>query len=122
MADRLAAKATGLAISYPAPTGTHPRTGRRAPDLELAQGTGTATRLYEALRACRFVLVSRFPEVTGWEGRTITVAPAAGSKAPALLLVRPDGYIAWAADGHDHDALLTALTTWVGPRQDVAST
>ncbi|MFB7934803.1 FAD-dependent monooxygenase [Streptomyces sp. NPDC056039] len=126
VADRLVAKATGLAISYPAPSGTHPGTGRRAPDLELAPSAGPGTsspkRLYEALRACRFVLVSRFPEVTGWEDRTITVTPAAGSKAPAVLLVRPDGYIAWAADDHDHDALLTALTTWVGPRQDVPST
>ncbi|AXE87010.1 FAD-dependent monooxygenase [Streptomyces sp. Go-475] len=120
LADRLAAEATGISIAYPAPRGAHPYTGRRAPDLRLAPGAGTARRLYEALRACRFVLVGRCPEVTGWGERLITVAPAS-PRGPALLLVRPDGYVAWAADDHDQDALLTALTRWVGPREGVAS-
>ncbi|MFI6793136.1 hypothetical protein ACIBG4_37995 [Nonomuraea sp. NPDC050383] len=32
--------------------------------------------------------------------------------APALL-IRPDGYVAWA--GADPDSLKTALTRWFGP-------
>ncbi|GHB45227.1 FAD-dependent oxidoreductase [Streptomyces viridiviolaceus] len=115
LADRLAAKATGLSIAYPAPPGSHRLAGRRAPDLELARGPGDARRLYEALRSCRFVLVGRHAAPTGWSGRLVTAAPA-GPEAPATLLVRPDGYVAWASDGDDRDAVTAALRAWAGPR------
>lgn len=120
VAARMAAKATGLAIAYPAPSGAHALTGRRAADLELAAEPGTARRLYEALRDCRFVLVSRHhAPATGWAGRLVTVTQAVPT-GPAMTLVRPDGYIAWATDHDDRDAMLTAIDTWVGPRQDSA--
>lgn len=44
---------SGLAISYGQERGAHPLTGKRAPDLELAEG-----RLYEVLRRGEFVLVT----------------------------------------------------------------
>lgn len=115
LADNLAARATGIAIAYPPPAGAHHLVGRRAPDLALVSGPGTARRLYEALRACRFVLVARAAPTTGWTGRLVTAAPA-DPKAPAMLLVRPDGYVAWAADRADHEAMTTALEEWLGPR------
>jgi hypothetical protein len=34
--------------------------------------------------------------------------------APAAVLIRPDGYIAWVGDGTD-TGLRDALTTWFGP-------
>ncbi len=34
--------------------------------------------------------------------------------APAAVLVRPDGYVAWVGDGTDA-GLTEALTTWFGP-------
>jgi hypothetical protein len=37
--------------------------------------------------------------------------------APAAVLIRPDGYVAWVGDGTD-DRLRAALTTWFGPRED----
>lgn len=57
--------------------------------------------MYEALRSGRFVLVTREgAHVTGenapWEalGHTDVVTPA--EPVTAAMLVRPDGYIAWA--------------------------
>jgi 3-(3-hydroxy-phenyl)propionate hydroxylase len=34
--------------------------------------------------------------------------------APAAVLIRPDGYVAWAGDV-THQGLPNALTTWFGP-------
>jgi aromatic ring hydroxylase-like protein len=79
--------------------------GRRAPDLPLTGGG----RLYEALRAGRFVLLS--PEgddvLDGWADR-VDHATAGGEQ----LLVRPDGCVAWSAGNGD---LRAALARWCGP-------
>ncbi|MET7619889.1 FAD-dependent monooxygenase [Streptomyces sp. NPDC005408] len=85
---------SGIGISYDAPRGAHRLTGKRAPDLELTEG-----RLYELLREGQFVLVAP-------EGETPAAPAAPGSVIRAhwatdrrgALLIRPDGYIAW-ADG-----------------------
>ncbi|MEU4132058.1 FAD-dependent monooxygenase [Streptomyces wuyuanensis] len=94
-ADRAMGMISGIGISYGAPRGAHRLTGRRAPDLALREG-----RLYELLREGEFVLVTP-------DGADTASAPAApgpvrrahcrGSNRTALL-VRPDGYIAWARD------------------------
>ncbi|MFE7132908.1 FAD-dependent monooxygenase [Streptomyces sp. NPDC057638] len=86
---------SGIAVRYDRPRGSHPLTGRRAPDLALAEG-----RLYELLREGAFVLVT--PEGTA----AVDAPPAPGKVVRAhwrsgratALLVRPDGYIAWARD------------------------
>jgi hypothetical protein len=40
--------------------------------------------------------------------------PAIGQvAAPAAVLIRPDGYVAWVGDGTDH-GLRDVLTTWFG--------
>lgn len=82
---------SGIGVAYPAPRGAHPLTGRRVPDLRLADGQ----RLYEALRGGGFVLVTRGHPVpqTPW---LRVAAPAASLRT--TLLVRPDAHIAWAAD------------------------
>ncbi|MER6915734.1 FAD-dependent monooxygenase [Streptomyces sp. NPDC000594] len=83
---------SGVGIAYPRPWGAHPLTGRRAPDLRLAEG-----RLYELLREGRFVLVAP----AGVDPLDVP-APADTVRAHWLsarrteLLVRPDGYVAWA--------------------------
>ncbi|MFG2760111.1 FAD-dependent monooxygenase [Streptomyces wuyuanensis] len=93
-ADKAMGMISGIGLSYGAPRGAHRLTGRRAPDLALTEG-----RLYELLRKGEFVLVT--------PNGTDTAAPAApGPVARAhhrgpnrtALLVRPDGYIAWAQD------------------------
>ena len=93
VASRMAQAVSGLAVSYPAPRGAHPLTGRRVGDLRLADGR----RLYEALRGGRFLLVNGGDPVTGVLGEHVeTVALA--QPARATVLVRPDAYIGWASD------------------------
>jgi hypothetical protein len=42
----------------------------------------------------------------------VQLAPTAG--VPDLLLLRPDGYVAWASDRPDRAGLLQALAHWCG--------
>jgi FAD binding domain len=124
LADRLAEAVSGIAIAYPPGSGAHRLAGRRAPDSRLAGGAGTPGRLYEALRAERFVLLCRAIDevavVRGWAGRVDVATPAAAE--PTMVLVRPDGYIAWASDEADpsrRDAdLRGALARWCGAPAD----
>lgn len=90
-ADRLAMTVSGIGIAYPAPPGSHPLVGRRAPDLPLAEeGPGRPVRLYEALRAGEFVrVVPRGFDAGVGPGLRVTRADAART----MLLVRPDGYV-----------------------------
>ena len=113
----LAGALSGLSISYPAPHGAHPLTGRRVADLPLADGR----RVYEALRGGRFLLASGpgapLAEATsGYDDRVepVTVARSSGT----IALIRPDAYIAWAG-GHataDHRPpdVRGALARWCG--------
>jgi hypothetical protein len=111
---RLAGQVTGIGYAYAAPRGAHRLTGTRVPDLALAGGT----RLYAALRGGRFVLVlPRGEEAPGTDGRAdrLAVRHWASARRTALL-VRPDGYTAWAADAPASAAQWeTVLTTHVGP-------
>ncbi|MFJ8230103.1 FAD-dependent monooxygenase [Streptomyces sp. NPDC094448] len=110
---RAIAQVTGVGIAYPAPPGAHPSTGRRVPDLALAQG-----RLYELLRAGRFVLVTpayatpvEHPGVihVHWQTRASGRPPR-----DTELLIRPDGRIAWASRHPDGAGLRSALERWTG--------
>ncbi|MGW5253530.1 FAD-dependent monooxygenase [Streptomyces sp. NPDC004012] len=102
---------SGIGIAYRAPLRSHPLTGRRVPDLRLA---GAPARLYEALRGGKFVLVGREVAAVAapWAGRVVTASPA--SSLRQTLLVRPDGYAAWAAEDPDPDEVRNALTRWLG--------
>ena len=123
---RLAAEMSGLGIRYDLGEG-HPLLGRRMPDLDLA-GAGGARRVFDLLRDARPVLldlgVPGGVDIAPWADRVRLVAaeyagpwelPAIGAvPAPAAVLIRPDGYVAWVADGN-RQALANALTTWFGP-------
>ncbi|MFF3910308.1 hypothetical protein ACFYZJ_31155 [Streptomyces sp. NPDC001848] len=102
---------SGIGITYPASWGSHPLAGHRLPDLRLA---GEPPRLYEALRKGTFVLMGRDTAAVAapWEGRVVTASPAAGLRP--TLLVRPDGYAAWAAKDPDPDEVRETLTRWLG--------
>jgi 2-polyprenyl-6-methoxyphenol hydroxylase-like FAD-dependent oxidoreductase len=95
-AGTLARGMSGIGISYPAPRDAHPLTGKRAADLPLAD----ARRLYEALRDGRFALVTDAPltpgTLAGYEDRVTPVITGAATRTTTLI--RPDAYIAWAAD------------------------
>ena len=111
---------SGIGISYAAPRGEHRLAGRRAPDVRLASGEAGQTRLYEILRGGRFVLLT--PAGAGaaigrrWTGR-VDLATPADATLP-MVLVRPDGYVAWATDetapASRDAALRKALTRWCG--------
>ena len=63
-------------------------------------------------------------DITGWSDRVqlidaryegIWELPALGRvSAPAALVIRPDGYVAWVGDG-TQSGLADALTKWFGP-------
>ncbi|MCP3822112.1 FAD-dependent oxidoreductase [Streptomyces sp. A3M-1-3] len=100
---------SGIGIAYAAERGAHTLAGKRAPDLDLTEG-----RLYELLRAGTFVLVTPANGAPVGAPAHIVHAHWAGERRTALL-VRPDGYIAWASDKErDGDALRTALARWTG--------
>jgi hypothetical protein len=99
---------TGVGYSYPAPRGAHRLVGKRTPDHGLASG-----RVYEALRAGKFVLVQpQGVEAAVPCGRIVTAHwPDARRDA---LLVRPDGYTAWAADSPEVSEIESAARAWTG--------
>ena len=116
LARRLPLAMSGLWVKYPAPRGSHPLVGMRAGDARLR---GQPKRLYEALRTGRFILL----DAGGLHEREAVAAAATGRldlavgidpDAPSML-VRPDGYVAWAADSAfpDSKGLRRALKDWV---------
>ena len=128
--DRAAGRLSGISLGYPGPSGGHRLAGTRAPDVPLAAVGRAPRRLYEALRGGRFVLlapaVDQATAAGGWACRVAAVTPGAGppaagarsSRAAVAMLVRPDGYVAWASDERDPErrtaALRTALAEWCG--------
>ncbi|WP_234382417.1 MULTISPECIES: FAD-dependent monooxygenase [unclassified Streptomyces] len=123
---------TALDIRYPVDV-DHPLAGRRVPDADLKTPEGTIG-VYDLLHAGRPVLLdlsgsAALAAVAGaWADRVDFVearsedgswpVPAIDEvPAPAAVLIRPDGHVAWATDdgAPDTSALRTALTTWFGP-------
>ena len=116
---------TGLDIRYDLGEG-HPLLGRRMPDLDIETAEGKTT-VYTLLHAARPALVnfgaSGSLSVAGWADRVGLVdarysgpweLPGVGAvSAPAALLVRPDGHVAWVGEGTS-TGLVEALTTWFG--------
>jgi 3-(3-hydroxy-phenyl)propionate hydroxylase len=123
---QVAAEKSGLDIHYHLGEG-HPLLGRRMPDLDLATANGPL-RVYSLLHSARPTLLNlvehRGFDITPWADRVQLIdaeyagtwdLPAIGAvTAPAAVLVRPDGYVAWVGDRTLPD-LADALTTWFGP-------
>ncbi|MDH6134723.1 2-polyprenyl-6-methoxyphenol hydroxylase-like FAD-dependent oxidoreductase [Kitasatospora sp. MAA4] len=130
LVSRGARTISGIGISYPAGPGAHPLAGHRMPDLRLAADRpGRPARLYEALREGKFVLVTTDERAPGapfsgleaavtdpWADRLVHAAPADphGKLRSTVLLVRPDGYAAWAAADPSRAELRAALIHWLG--------
>ncbi|MFE7615173.1 FAD-dependent monooxygenase [Streptomyces sp. NPDC057496] len=102
--DKLIGMVSGISIAYSAPRGAHPLTSKRAPDLSLREG-----RLHQLLRDGAFVLVTPADATAPTSPAPLVHAHWQGER-DTTLLVRPDGYIAWASDHADPAALRSALT------------
>jgi 2-polyprenyl-6-methoxyphenol hydroxylase-like FAD-dependent oxidoreductase len=122
---RFAAMLSGLDIHYDLGDG-HPLLGRRMPDLDLDTANGLR-RVFTLLHDARPVLLNLGEpggfDITPWADRVQLVdakdvgaweLPVIGAvPAPAAVLVRPDGYVAWVGD-LTQVGLAHALTTWFG--------
>ena len=123
---RLAAEMSGLDIHYDLGEG-HPLLGRRMPDLDLVTANGPL-RVFTLLHDARPALLNLGEpggfDITPWADRVqlidatykgIWELPVLGAvTAPTVVLIRPDGYVAWVGD-LTHHGLHDALTTWFGP-------
>jgi 2-polyprenyl-6-methoxyphenol hydroxylase-like FAD-dependent oxidoreductase len=115
-ADHLARLLAGSDVRYDVGD-NHALSGLMVPDLVFDDGSRVADLLHEA----RPLLVDLSDGAAGsaadaWAGRIDTVR-AELAEGPAALLIRPDGYVAWAADtfgADDADRLRGALTRWFG--------
>ena len=122
---RLAGIISGLDIHYDLGEG-HPLLGRRMPDLDLVTADGPL-RVYTLLHNAKAVLLNLAEpgdfDITPWADRVQPIdaeyvdpweLPVLGAViAPAAVLIRPDGYVAWVGDGTD-TGFRAALTTWFG--------
>ncbi|WP_414944917.1 FAD-dependent monooxygenase [Amycolatopsis sp. cmx-11-32] len=115
-ARRLASHVAGSDLRYPMPGSGHALAGTFVPDLALETDEGT-TSVGELLRSARPVLLDLAgrPELHGLaEAAGVDVHTAkAEDRLADVLLIRPDGYIAWASDV-DTDGLREALAAWFG--------
>ncbi len=122
---RLAGIVSGLDIHYDLGEG-HPLLGRRMPDLDLMSADGPL-RVFELLRDAKPVVLnlgeSRGFDIAPWADRVQSIdatydgpweLPVLGVvTAPTIVLIRPDGYVAWIGEPAD-PGLSDALAIWFG--------
>lgn len=133
----LAAMVSGLEIRYDMGPGDHPLLGRRMPKQVVVTPTGktNSTELLHSGRGLLLDFRDNGPETeqlrrvaAGWSDRVDLVSGVphdisaeSGLAGTRAVLVRPDGYVAWAEPGCGE--LTTALRRWFGvprPQQSIA--
>ncbi|MCX2967563.1 MULTISPECIES: FAD-dependent monooxygenase [Streptomyces] len=114
---------SGLAVAYRSAADPHsPRgtAGHRVPDLSVRTASGADEHLHRALRAGRFVLLDQgegdpVELPAPWDDLTTVVRGRIGAaEGPwprcEAILVRPDGYCAWAGPRERAAAAVAALS------------
>ena len=116
-ATYFAERVWGVALRYDLGD-SHPLVGRSAPDFELADGT----KLGDLLRTGRGLLLDFDAAAplqalaSRWSGRITYVAGGAKDRLGlSAVLVRPDGFVAWAAEtAPNYDDAARAASRWFG--------
>ena len=96
----------------------HPMSGRPVPELTLPDGRRVAELLHDARPVLLDLAGGIADAMPGWADRVDTVRATVADPPAAALLIRPDGYIAWAADAFgplEEAGLRAALQRWFGP-------
>jgi len=122
---QVAGAISGLDIHY-GPDAGHPLVGRRVPDLDLTTPNGP-TRVYDCLTHATPLLLDldpatrldsalhgiEIPRIDATYTGTWQLPVLGEIEPPSALLIRPDGYVAWAGTGTT-TGLDLALSTWFG--------
>ncbi|KAA9158571.1 FAD-dependent oxidoreductase [Amycolatopsis acidicola] len=105
--QRIAEMLAGADVRYDLTAPAHPLLGRWMPDVPLrADGV---TRVAELMRSGRAVLLDFTGAHDGFEHEQVDYVRAETAEPPAdAVLIRPDGYVAWAGG----DGLTEALGQW----------
>jgi 2-polyprenyl-6-methoxyphenol hydroxylase-like FAD-dependent oxidoreductase len=119
-ATYFAERVWGVSLRYD--LGGHPLVGRSAPDFELADGT----KLGELLRNGKGLLLdfdasAPLQALAGrWRHRIAYVAGDAKDRLGlSAVLVRPDGFVAWACDAApNHEEAAEAASQWFGAPEE----
>jgi 2-polyprenyl-6-methoxyphenol hydroxylase-like FAD-dependent oxidoreductase len=116
--QRIADLMSGADIRYPAPGCEHPLAGRWMPDLPLREHG----RVAELMRSGRPVLLDFTGDLAEsaqpWRDRVDVYVDHTDQPPADAVLIRPDGYVAWAGS----DGLAAALATWFGAALTAAGT
>ena len=105
----------------------HQLAGARLPRGRLTLPDGTSARLYDLFSEGNFALLEAAAdpaaaadgEALPGHVRLVRYRHCAGTRLPPVMLVRPDGYIAWASDEREAGvraaAARAAVAAWCGP-------
>jgi 3-(3-hydroxy-phenyl)propionate hydroxylase len=121
----IAGMMSGLDIRYDLGNG-HPLLGRRMPDLDVVTASGLR-RVFSLLHKAQPLLLNlgapRALDLASRSGRVQYVDATYAGKwelpvlgevpAPAAVLIRPDGHVAWVGDG-TAEGLTESLVRWFG--------
>ena len=123
--QHIAAMISGLDIRYDFGE-RHPLVGRRIPDLDLQTSDGSI-RMFSLLQKAEpiFLMLDETDhfDISSWAKHiqavkakcvgTLTLPILGKVTVPAAVLIRPDGYVAWAGDSTD-PKLYEACEMWFG--------
>lgn len=116
-ATYFAERVWGVSLRYDL-GGRHPLAGRSLPDFELADGTriGAHLRDGKGLLLDFDGLPERRALADRWNDRIVYIASATRDRLGlSAVLVRPDGFVAWASEGApDMADAVKALSRWFG--------
>jgi 2-polyprenyl-6-methoxyphenol hydroxylase-like FAD-dependent oxidoreductase len=120
-ASRISDLLSGADVRYPVPDDAHELVGRWAPDLTI-ETRGSRKRLAELARDGKPLLLDfTHHDASSLHDHlaqdvTIVVGSPVEPLAANRMLIRPDGFVAWAGtiERPDHDGLERALRYWFG--------